>query len=268
MTLLGIGKLDRERVTALIRGTQHTIDLNEAATILHVSRTSASKILSHLTNTGWMMRVKQGVYLPVPLESKTVDIALEDPWIIAEKLYSPCYIAGWSAAEYWGLTEQIFRTLVAFTTKTPRNRSPLLKGTSFLLHTVSSQALFGLKSIWRGQIKVSVSDPSRTVLDCLVNPKFGGGLRHSIDILGEYLKSEHKNLPLLMDYAKRLDNKAVFKRLGFLLEQHAPNEQETIQQCQAALTVSKTKLDPAQDDDNKLVTRWRLWVPRNLKGSL
>ncbi len=263
MALSGIGKLDRERITKLIRGTQHTIDLDETVTILNVSRSSASKILSHLTSNGWMTRVKQGVYLPVPLESKTTDITLEDPWIIAEKLYAPCYIAGWSAAEYWGLTEQIFRTLVVFTTSTPRSRSPSLKGTSFLLHTVSSQSLFGLKSIWRGQIKVSVSDPSRTVLDCLINPKFGGGLPHSIDILGEYLRSEHKNLPLLLDYAQRLDNKAVFKRLGFLLEQHAPSAQEAIQQCQATLTVSKTKLDPAQGDDNKLVTRWRLWVPRN-----
>ncbi len=31
-----------------------------------------------------------------------------DAWIIATKLYSPCYIGALTAAEYWGLTNQKF----------------------------------------------------------------------------------------------------------------------------------------------------------------
>ena len=37
-----------------------------------------------------------------------ISSSLEDPLVIAEKLFSPCYVGGWSAAEYWGITEQIF----------------------------------------------------------------------------------------------------------------------------------------------------------------
>lgn len=55
-----------------------------------------------------------------------IDISLEGPRIISEKIYHPCYIGGWSAAEYWCLTEQIFRTIVVLTTKKIRDRSPTI----------------------------------------------------------------------------------------------------------------------------------------------
>ena len=63
-----------------------------------------------------------------------------------------------------------------------------------------------------------VSDPSRTIIDCLIDPVLGGGIAHIADMLIYYLKSEHKNMVLLYDYAKQA-NGAVFKRLGYLLEQ-------------------------------------------------
>lgn len=260
----GIGKLDRERITTLLRGTQHTISVKEAATLLGLSREHAAKILARWASKGWVSRIKRGLYIPVPLESTTGNIPLEHPWVIAEKLFHPCYIGGWSAAEYWGLTEQIFRTLIVLTTVRPRNRNPVINGTDFLLHTISKQALFGLKTIWQEKIKVSVSDPTRTILDFLIDPKLGGGIRMTVDMLKEYLKSEHKNLPLLIDYAKQLNNSAAFKRLGFLLEQYAPKELDIIEACKKQITISKTKLDPQLDTD-KLITRWRLWVPAHWK---
>lgn len=260
----GIGKLDRERLTAILRSTQHTISVAETSAILGLSKENAAKILARWASKGWVSRVKRGLYIPVPLESTTSDIPLENPWAIAEKLYHPCYIGGWSAAEHWGLTEQIFRAVVVLTTQRPRNRKPTINGTNFLLHTISEQAMFGLKTIWQGKIKVFVSDPTRTILDFLTNPQMSGGIRTTTDILNEYLKSEYKNLPLLIDYATQLHNNAVFKRLGFLLELYAPNELDVIDACKKQVTISKTKLDPQLEAD-KFITRWRLWLPKNWK---
>lgn len=180
---------------------------------------------------------------------------------MAVRLYRPCYIGGWSAAEYWGLTEQVFRTVLVLTTQKPRDRSPVIKGANFLLRTISEEAMFGLKSAWRGQVKVPVSDPTRTVLDMLSDPRLGGGARPTADVLASYLRSEDKDLGLLIQYAERLRNGAVFKRLGFLLERLAPDEQEVIEACQARLTKGNAKLELALAAD-KLVTRWRLWIPK------
>ena len=265
--LTGIGKLDRERLAAILRGTKGTVSVAEAAGILDVGPTDAAKMLSRWHKKGWLSRVKRGLYVPVPLEARSSNVPLDDPWQIAATLYAPCYIGGWSAAEHWDLTEQLFRTTVVMTQLTPRNRNPVIKGTAFLLCSISEKKMFGLKTIWRGQVKVSVSDPTRTVLDLLAEPRLGGGIRSVGDMLANYLRSEAKNLELLIDYAGRLGNGAVFKRLGYLLEQNAPNETAAIEQCAKRLTKGNTRIDPKLPAE-RLVSRWRLWVPEIwLKGA-
>ena len=256
----GLGKSDRKQLAAVIRGTKGAVSVGEAASILGVSRVAAAKLLSRWASKGWLSRVRRGLYVTVPLESRTADIALEDPWLIADRLYAPCYIGGWSAAEYWDLTEQIFRTIVVMTTQKPRDRSPVIKGTGFLLRTVQERSMFGLKPVWRGQVKVSVADPSRTILDILNDPLLGGGLRSVVDFLTNYLKSDKSDLDLLIGYAARLGNGAVFKRMGFLLERLVPEEKDIIEVCRESMTTGNAKLDPSLDCD-RLVTRWRLWVP-------
>ncbi len=263
-TLTGIGKIDRERIAAIIRGTKGTISTAEAAGILNVVSTDASKMLSRWTKKGWMSRVHRGLYIPVPLESRTADVPLEDPWLIAERLFAPCYIGGWSAAEYLDLTEQIFSTVMVMTVQKPRDRTLKIKETVFMLRTVSEKALFGLKPVWRGQVKISISDPTRTILDMLSDPVLGGGIRSTKDMFTNYMRSENKNLEMLIEYSERLGNGAVFKRLGFLLELITPDETRIIDQCRSRLTTGNAKLDP-NINNAKLITRWRLWVPENWK---
>lgn len=264
-TISGLGKIDRQRLSEAIRRTKGSISVSEAAEILGVSASDAAKMLARWTNKGWLSRVKRGFYVPIPLDSRTADVPLEDAWVIAERLFSPCYIGGWSATEYWGLTEQIFRTIVVMTTKKPRNRNPNFKGTSFLLKTISEKKMFGLKSVWRKEIKVLVSDPTRTIVDMLDDPQLGGGIRSTVDILKNYLKSENKNMDSLIEYASCLGNGAVFKRLGFILERFGPDEKQAINACKSRLTKGNSKLDPNLPAD-KLITRWRLWVPQNWVG--
>jgi predicted transcriptional regulator of viral defense system len=262
--LSGLGKADRRRLALLLRGTKGTVSVSDAAEILDFPRDTAAKLLARWAAKGWLSRVRRGLYVPVPLESRTADVPLEDAWPVAARLFAPCYIGGWSAAEFWDLTEQIYRTVVVLTTQRPRERRQRIKGTDYLLRTISEKAMFGLKSVWRGQVKVEVSDPSRTMLDFLDDPRLGGGIRSVRDMFGNYLGSDKKNLDLLPNYANRLKNGAVFKRLGFLLELLAPDEKTAIASCRENLTTGNVKLDPALPCPS-LVTRWRLWVPEQWK---
>jgi predicted transcriptional regulator of viral defense system len=260
--LSGIGKLDRQRLGQVVRDAKGSISVSDAAKILNVSSTDAAKLLSRWAKKGWLSRIYRGVYVTVPLESRSADMPLENAWVIAEKLFSPCYIGGWSAAENWGLTEQIFRKVMVMTTQKPRRSLCVVKGTEFLLRQIPPNAMFGLKPVWQGQVKVSVSDPSRTMVDMLGDPTLGGGIRTVADMFTNYLKSENKNIELLLKYAKQLGNGAVFKRLGFILERFAPQESDAITKCLAVLTKGNTKLDAMLAAD-KLITRWRLWIPES-----
>jgi predicted transcriptional regulator of viral defense system len=225
-----------------------------------MERPAAAKLLARWAAKGWLSRVQRGLYVPVPLESSTADIPLEDPWAIAVRLFGPCYIGGWSAAGHWGLTEQIFRTIVVITTQHPRDRRPNIKGTPFLLRTAQPDTLFGLKPVWHGKTRIEVSDPTRTILDMLSDPLLGGGITSVADILRNYLHSDKKDLPLLLNYAERLGNGAVYKRLGYLLERLAPGELEVMETCRQRLTTGNARLDTRLPAD-RLITRWRLWVP-------
>jgi predicted transcriptional regulator of viral defense system len=88
-------------------------------------------------------------------------------------------------------------------------------------------------------------------------------------IYAEIQPTDNKDLELLFQYAERLGNGAVYKRLGFLLERLAPKEVDSINKCRTNLTAGNAKLDP-QFSADKLITRWRLWVPNGsmvgLKG--
>jgi predicted transcriptional regulator of viral defense system len=255
----GLGKGSRQRLAEVLRQTKGTVSVQQAAEALKLPPDKTAKILSRWAEQGWLSRVQRGLYIPVPLEARSPDVAPEDPWIIAERLYNPCYIGGWSAAEYWQLTEQIFRTVLVMTTRRVRERKPEIKGIRFQVRTASPDALFGTKPVWRGQVRVQVADPSRTIVDLMDDPGLGGGLRSSVDILQAYLSSQHKNRDLLVTYAERLGNKTVFKRLGFLAEQYAPAEDSLIKACRIRLSQGNSKLDPALPAD-RLITSWKLWV--------
>ena len=260
MDSLGLGKGSRLRLAEVLRHTKGTISVQQAAEALKLRPNKTAKMLARWAEQGWLSRVRRGLYIPVPLEARSSDISPEDPWIIAEQIYRPCYIGGWSAAEHWHLTEQIFRTVLVMTTRGVRDRNPHIKGIHFRVRTVSQDALFGTKPVWRAQVRVQVADPSRTIIDLMDDPALGGGLRSTIDIFQNYLNSEHKNLDLLIACAERLGNKTVFKRLGFLTERLAPAEENLIEACRTRLSKGNSKLDPDLPSP-RLVTSWKLWVP-------
>lgn len=263
-SLAGLGKLDRERLAKVLRGSKGTVTVSDASEALGVPSTDAAKMLSRWAKRGWLSRVRRGVYVPVPLEARTEKEPLEDAWVVAMRLFEPCYIGGWSAAEYWDLTEQIFRTIIVMTTRRPRTNRQVIKETEFWVKTVADKAMFGIKQVWRRQSRVNISDPTRTVLDMLNDPGLAGGIRSVQDMFQIYLKSESKNLDLLIEYAERFGKGTVFKRLGYLLERNSPEEQETIEACSKNITSGYTRLDP-QLPAEKLITRWRLWAPKYWK---
>jgi predicted transcriptional regulator of viral defense system len=150
------------------------------------------------------------------------------------------------------------------TTRKPKDRNPVIKGQPFLIRTVPENSLFGLIPVWQGRIKVMVSDPARTLLDMLVDPKLGGGIRSVKDMLEKLLKKDARSLEQLIDYADQLGTGSVFKRLGFLLEIMAPEKNDALDVCRKKMTTGNAKLDPGLNND-RLITRWRLFVPENWK---
>jgi len=263
----GISQRNRAYLEELHRRTHGAFDVDTATRIWGIDRKEASHLLGYLARRGWLSRVRRGLYVAVPLDARHSGEWIEDPWIVADRLFGPCYIGGWSACEHWDLTEQVFRTLLVVTTRRVRHRDEHIQGLPFHLTVRSEDALFGTVSVWRGQNKVAVSDPSRTVIDVLDDPGLGGGIRTVADVLSEYFLSEHRDDRRLVEYGDHLGNRTVFKRLGYLLEHGKAEAPKLADACLARRSSGLAKLDPASEIPGRIVRRWGLRVNVSLGSS-
>lgn len=254
----------KEQLGKLVREAGDIFTVETASHVLGGNSTDTAKILARWAKQGWLTRIKRGLYAVVPIEATTTNQALEDAWVIVPELFSPCYIGGWSAAEHWDLTEQIFRNICVLTERAYPKKSQEIHNISFSLTKISPKLMFGTKTLWRKDKKILVSDPHKTILDMLYNPQLGGGVQHVVDCIGEYFRSEHVNVAKLIEYAEKMDNGAVFKRLGYIAECVLGNEHELTIFCRDHLTNGNAYLDPKLKKGS-LITRWRLFVPESFK---
>ena len=254
----------RARLAAVLRATKEVVSIDAAAKTLDLDRTAAAKVLSRWLKQGWLRRIGQGLYVPVPLDLAGSEQLLEDPWVLVPTLFGQSYIGGWTAAHHWDLTEQIFNETVVFTTRRISAKRVVAQGVTFLLHHTTQKKNFGLKSIWRGSMRVNISDPARTLIDMLAMPDLGGGIDHIADCLADFRKSSTYDAFLLIQYGEQFGNGAIFKRLGFLAETRL-RDLDLVEACRGRLTQGYAQLDPALKASH-LHTSWRLWVPERWKS--
>jgi len=251
----------RAKLATVLQTAGDIVHIEDAGNALGLTRSQAAKTLSRWAKQGLIRRVGPGAYVPVPPDSFQNEQILADPWPLVPALFEPAYIGGRTAAEHWDLTEQIFRDIVVMTAQHVRIKSQKRDGTLFSLKHIREDSIFGMKTVWRGQTRIAISDVHRTIIDMLDDPAIGGGIQHVSDCLNHYLTRKDRNLEKLIDYGDKLSNGAVFKRLGFLAEMN-PNGAELIKPCQARLTKGNAKLDPSLDC-SRLKTKWRLLIPQS-----
>jgi len=261
----GISRANRPLLETLHREFPSAFTVAEAADALGIDATRAHRVLSYLSRRGWLARVRRGLYVAVPLEARVSGQWREDAWVVAAKTFDPCYLGGWSACEYWGLTEQLFRTVVVITTRRVRDRRPTLQETPFRVKTIQERHFFGTRTVWRGQSQVAVSDPSRTAVDILDDPALGGGIQHGAAVLAVYLASEHRADDALLDYSARIGNRSVFKRLGYLTEVLALDAEDLAARCHEQMSTGVTLLDPSGPRQGEINNRWGLRVNASVR---
>lgn len=254
--LLPKGRLNLAQVLAAAGDVIRIGDVQQA---LKIERAEAAKRLSRWLAQGWLHRVGRGAYVPVSLDTLGAQQVLDDPWILVPALFSPGYIAGRTAAEHWDLTEQIFKDIVVITAQPLRQTRQLRHGTNFTLRHISEEKIFGTKPVWRKRSRVPVSDVHRTIIDMLDDPALGGGIQQVSDCFNAYLTRADRDDKRLLEYAARLGNGAVFKRLGFLAERSGKATQ-IVEFCLGRLTAGVASIDTSLECSH-YVPRWRLQVP-------
>lgn len=254
MSTRGISGSGRAELAA-VAGRRRFIAPRDVADELEISAPAAARKLANWADQGWLRRVRRGLYIPVPVEAEQPRHWSQDPMVVADAVWAPCYFTGWTAANHWGLTEQVFRTTVLKTTRRVRESKVRLLDSDYLVAHVGEVAMsWGLSSVWHEEVRLRLADQARTVIDILDRPSIGGGIRHAAEILGAYL--DDNDPQKLVKYGELVGNRAVFKRLGYLIEALNLDAPEIVAECRARVSAGVSLLDPDGPTDGARISQW------------
>lgn len=194
------------------------LSLDTVQELARVRRGFARRLAHGLVAKGWLHRVGRGRYLLNPSRYGPDAAPETDPLRLARHLVRPYYFGYATAAELWGFLLQPGRTYYLVT---PTRTAVRLAGPArFRVVRVAPRRFFGLTELRRRGETLAVSDPERTVLDCLDRPDLAGGIAGAVQVLAR--AKPRISWGRLVSYATRLGNQSLGVRLGFLAERVRP----------------------------------------------
>jgi predicted transcriptional regulator of viral defense system len=242
-----------------------------------VSPAHVPYLLKVLTDAGWLIRLRRGLYAGTGQLPGGVDVP---PLVLATALVSPSSVAFMSALAYHDLTDQVPRVISVVTPK--KVVTPSMRGATqgpakgrHTWHVAGIECRFttiradrydiGLAKGWiEDRFSFSISDQERTVLDLFAMPGHFGGIAEGLSVLDR--ARDEVDIEKLVDYAIRYRSVAVAKRLGWSLE-HSGVEMASLMRLLEVPVSSYSLLDPGRPRRGEHDRRWRVIVNIGAKSA-
>jgi len=230
--------------------------IDDAKEISGIDKKILKVILLRLEKRGWIERIEKGKYMIIPLGSKKGEYTLNE-FLIGSLLVQPCIISYWSALNYYGFTEQIPSTVFIQTTSRKKKQEIEIFGVRYKIIRVNREKIFGIEKTWIEEEQITITDKEKTIIDCLDKPKYCGGI---IEV-AKALKTRDYNPNKLVNYAERIGNSGVIRRLGYL------NDLFSLQMDISSIkTRNYLLLDPTLPKKGETNAKWRLIINTDLRG--
>jgi predicted transcriptional regulator of viral defense system len=260
----GISAKEENLIATLGERGLRVFTVSEASRLLGAPKSATYKLIHQLAKKRKLQRIEKGKYLLIPPAAWKTGRFTEESIIIAAQLVSPYYVSYWTALNFYGWTEQPSRTVFIATTKLKRPVE--VQGTSFKFVKLRSERFFGFSEHWVGDEKVAVANKEKTIVDCLDQPRYCGEI---VEVAkGLWNGRDEIDLETVLEYAVRMKNGAISKRLGYLLDVLGINPPEFSNKLREHIGYGYVTLDPhgksTYQEKNK---DWRLRVnvsPRNI----
>lgn len=216
---------------------------------------NAKSMLDGLTRKGWIIRLRNGIYMVVPLEAGYGGAGnwTLHGFALASAVAEDYYISYISALNYWGMTDRVPEEVLVATAKPQRSRKVIDATIRFV--SIGRRKMFGFGTEVVDGLGVNVASREKAIVDCIERPKYCGGIDEVVKALR--FSKDALDLEKVFEYAVRMGNSAVLKRLGYIAERGGLGELAN-KVANAKLGEGYAYLDPSGPKSGKIRERWRI----------
>jgi predicted transcriptional regulator of viral defense system len=206
-----LGPAEARVVLSFREQGREIVEAGDIITLLESEKTGR-KVIRNLVRKGWLTRLVGGRYLFLPPERGAENIGENNPLAIASAVLDESYVGWWSAASYHGFTTQKPATVFVAVRRQLAPRT--IEGTEIKFVTVETRKFFGFNSYNVYGRSTRISDPEKTLVDCIDRPDLAGGPTELTRIVHAAMAEVDQEK--LVVAAMKMNSKSLLQRLGFL----------------------------------------------------
>jgi predicted transcriptional regulator of viral defense system len=230
-----LSKTENEVIEIIKENKLDIFRIKDSMLLTKLDKTKAYNILKALKKKEAIKTIKSGTYAFF----NTPEL------IIASNLNWPSYLSFFTALSYYKLTDQLPKTMFIASAQYTRQIG------NYKFIQVSKKRFFGYTS-YNG---IVIAEKEKAILDSLLFPKYAGGIQEIEKAIKKALSE--LDIKKIIKYALQMGNKAVIRRLGYLLEKNKVKNSE-IDKLYKKIGKGYEKLDPSLQKNNVYNAKWLL----------
>ena len=239
------------------------IRIGEIAPILDISASQERDLFRRLSDSGWILRLKRGVYLVPPRipaggkYSPGVALLLQK---LMEEEQGRYQICGPSAFNFYGFEDQIPNVTYLYNNRISGKRS--IGSLPFQFIKVADERLGAINAVrTREDMEMFYSSKARTLMDAVYDWSRFNSLPKGYEWIKEEIKNEPKLTSELTTVTEKYGNIATVRRIGCLLDMLGVNPR-TINRFQRKLSTSSSliPLIPGRSAKGTINRKWGIIV--------
>lgn len=254
-----MGPTEARLLNRLAASGQIIFTTDQARAVLNTDDQDVNKILYQLTRKRWLLRLEKGKYLILPLEAGMEGLYSVHEFAVAAHLVDPYAISYASALSFHALSDRVPQSVFVVTTRRKSDVTIEELGVSFRFITIRAHKFFGSQTVMIEDQPIQITSPAKTLVDGLDHPELCGGIVELAKGLSRYAQAGADWAQLTAD-ARRIGNRTVFKRLGYLSEILELDVGEWAERWRTEMSPGETVLDPRYGQQGSYRTDWNLRV--------
>ncbi len=219
--------------------------------------------LQYAARRGPLKAIERGLYAVVP-PGVSAETFVPDRFLVGAAVRQDAVLAYHSALELLGLAHSVYRDVFYLTARPhkdlrlPGCRVRALPYPKPLRDRGTED--FGVETHERQGVKIRLTGPERTLVDCFLMPRYAGGVE---EVMEASRSVSALDLDRLERYLTLLNQRRAFAIIGFVLEHSADRlfvPGPLLDRLSARRPTARIYLDKRQRG-GRLQTRWNLIVP-------